>query len=154
MGGRSLPASFGGAPRKAKKAPAKPRKRRVIKMAEAYVDGRVVQYPIKLTGSQNAREHWAVAGRRRASEKAAARLVCGQMTRPANLDGLAVVMVRLSPHHQPLDNDNLTASCKATRDGIAAWLGIDDGDPRVTWCCEQERAPWGCRIRILPAGVS
>lgn len=36
-----------------------------------------------------------------------------------------------------LDGDNLQSAFKALRDGIAARLGIDDADSRVTWVYKQ-----------------
>jgi hypothetical protein len=32
-----------------------------------------------------------------------------------------------------MDTDNLASALKACRDGVAEWLGIDDGDPRIEW---------------------
>jgi hypothetical protein len=42
-----------------------------------------------------------------------------------------------------MDDDGLTASAKHVRDGISDWLGIDDGDPRLTWVVRQDKAPRG-----------
>ena len=43
---------------------------------------------------------------------------------------------------QGLDTDNLQSALKATRDQVAAWLGLDDG-PRspVRWAYHHQRAP-------------
>jgi hypothetical protein len=38
-----------------------------------------------------------------------------------------------------LDDDNLAGAFKAPRDGVAQWLGIDDGSPLVRWTRSQER---------------
>jgi hypothetical protein len=62
-----------------------------------------------------------------------------------------VVLTRITPSARGLDDDNLGSSFKAIRDEVAAWLGIDDRDPRVRWRCEQEKgAPkvWAVRIEI------
>ena len=32
-----------------------------------------------------------------------------------------------------LDDDNIRSAFKHARDGVAAWLGIDDADPRIIW---------------------
>jgi hypothetical protein len=32
-----------------------------------------------------------------------------------------------------LDGDNLQSGFKAVRDGVADWLGVDDGDKRIDW---------------------
>lgn len=50
-----------------------------------------------------------------------------------------------------LDDDNLASGFKATRDGVADWLGVDDGDKRLTWRYAQEKgAPkfYGVRIEV------
>lgn len=50
------------------------------------------------------------------------------------------------------DDDNVTARCKAARDGIAEALGVNDGDRRaVTWHYDQERVPradMGLAVRV------
>jgi hypothetical protein len=38
-----------------------------------------------------------------------------------------------------LDGDNLQSAFKATRDGVADWLGVDDGDPRLDWQYRQRK---------------
>jgi len=48
-----------------------------------------------------------------------------------------VLMTRIAP--RKLDDDNLRGAFKAVRDQVAAWLGVDDADPRVTWAYAQER---------------
>lgn len=41
---------------------------------------------------------------------------------------------------QPLDCDNLSASCKAVRDAVAQYLGVDDASARLHWVYRQELA--------------
>jgi hypothetical protein len=63
--------------------------------------------------------------------------------------GGVVTLTRVSP--RPLDSDNLASSLKAIRDGIADTLGINDGDPRVTWAYEQakcRKGEQGVRVRV------
>ena len=50
---------------------------------------------------------------------------------------LEVELVRVAP--RSLDSDNLTSSLKAVRDGVADWLGVDDGDERVRWTYGQRK---------------
>jgi hypothetical protein len=38
-----------------------------------------------------------------------------------------------------LDSDNLAGAFKACRDGVADYLGIDDGDPSLTWAYAQSK---------------
>lgn len=64
---------------------------------------------------------------------------------------LVVVVTRIGP--RALDDDNLAGSIKHVRDGIADWLGRDDGDGSVRWLCEQARpakgaARYGVRVAI------
>ena len=51
---------------------------------------------------------------------------------------LDVLLVRISTGE--LDGDAVPPALKHVRDAIAAWLGVDDRDPRVTWRYGQEKA--------------
>jgi hypothetical protein len=51
---------------------------------------------------------------------------------------VVVTLTRIAPRR--LDSDNLQGGCKAARDEVAAWLGVDDADPRVEWRYEQSKA--------------
>ena len=59
---------------------------------------------------------------------------------------LVIVITRCSPGK--LDSDNLAGACKALRDGVADWLGVDDGSDELTWRYSQERGAWGVRIQV------
>lgn len=59
-----------------------------------------------------------------------------------------VRLTRISPSVTPIDPDNLVASMKATIDGVAARLGVDDGDPRLRFECERAKGPWGVRVAL------
>ena len=50
---------------------------------------------------------------------------------------MQITLTRIAP--RTLDDDNLAAGFKATRDRVADWLGVDDGDKRLTWRYAQER---------------
>lgn len=50
---------------------------------------------------------------------------------------LVVELTRIAP--RPLDTDNLSSAFKGHRDAIAALLGVDDRDPRVSWTYSQEK---------------
>lgn len=55
------------------------------------------------------------------------------------------------------DDDNIQAAFKATRDGVADALGLNDNDKRITWTYAQERAApplgrAGIRIEISSGG--
>ncbi len=51
---------------------------------------------------------------------------------------LTITVTRVAPG--ALDaHDNLPPACKAIVDAIAAWIGLDDRDPRLTWRYAQAR---------------
>lgn len=45
----------------------------------------------------------------------------------------------MSANPDQLDGDNLQSGFKATRDGVADWLGINDGSPRLQWSYYQRQ---------------
>lgn len=103
------------------------------------------------------REHWAKKAARAKKQREAARFWTQQMARYLSdaIKGgepLKVTITRVAPGK--LDSDNLTGSAKHVRDGIADALGIDDGDPRITWVVEQakftgaHRGGYSCAVRI------
>lgn len=95
-----------------------------------------VLLPIKAVSVLNAREHW----RARAARAKVHRATAYTLMRAAALGHevpCAVTMTRIAP--RALDGDNLQASAKACRDGIADWLKVNDNDPRVTWQYAQRR---------------
>jgi hypothetical protein len=96
-----------------------------------------VRVPQLLPKSLNSREHWRPKAARVKRERAAVRLVLTSRDAPAL--PLTVTLVRCSPWL--LDDDNAVGAMKAVRDEVAAWLGIDDRDPQVTWRVEQEKCP-------------
>lgn len=60
--------------------------------------------------------------------------------RPVIETPCTVRIVRCGPRE--LDDDNLETSCKAVRDEVAAWLGVDDGARSgVFWRYGQELSP-------------
>lgn len=89
-----------------------------------------VWIPLRLTGSLNAREHWGARQRRVKKERNAVALLLPP--RPKGpCPELTVTLTRVAPHE--LDDDNLQGRLKAVRDQVAAWLGLDDRDKRVSW---------------------
>ena len=114
-----------------------------------------VTYSAKLQGSQNAREHWRVRAKRVKSERWLAALMCRKLDRPEAWPVL-VVLTRIGP--RKLDSDNVQGALKAVRDGVADWLGVNDGDEsKVLWNYGQLTArqagaagTYGVRIEVLP----
>lgn len=112
-----------------------------------------IQLAMRSGRGQNDREHFSQRLKRVKREKEAAytaaiaafRSVGGMQVRTA-----VVTLTRLAPGNG-LDDDNLTGSMKAFRDGVAAAIGIDDADKRVQYRYAQERvgrSGWGVRIDI------
>lgn len=93
----------------------------------------LVEYPLRTRSTLNLREHWAARAKRSKVERLAAFMMC-----PRQIDVPCVAtLTRIAP--RPLDCDNLAASFKSTRDGIADRLGVNDRDPRIQWVYRQER---------------
>lgn len=101
--------------------------------------------PIRLESEPNLRDHWAKRNKRRKAHLKASIIVA-----PHKLPCI-VIITRVGP--RPLDTDNLAASAKFLRDGIAARLGVDDADPRVEWRYQQQRGDYSVIVEIEPAGV-
>lgn len=97
----------------------------------------------------NARGRWGAGAKRAAKQRGVVALVLRDLARRAV--PCEVRIVRLGPGQ--LDDDNLGRACKAVRDEVSAWLGVDDNDPRVSWACAQQRAKeWAVRIVIRSTG--
>ena len=85
-----------------------------------------ITLPIHTVSEANRRDHWRVKAKRaRLHRKTAAALV-PRFALPC-IVGLVRVGVRC------LDDDNLRAALKSTRDGVADRLGVPDNDPRIEW---------------------
>lgn len=91
---------------------------------------------VPLGSAPNRREHWAKKASRGKRERAQALLVLGARKPPR--PPCLVTIIRCAPT-LVRDSDNLTAMGKFVRDACAEWMGIDDGDPGVTWVIEQKR---------------
>lgn len=104
--------------------------------------------PVRIDSSLslNGRLHWAVRKRKTDAVKRAVMLTA-RTTRAATPRLPAVVtLARISPRR--MDDDNSVSALKGVRDTVALLLGIDDGDPRVSWRYAQETGPWGVRVAI------
>ena len=99
-----------------------------------------IHLPIKTIPEANAREHWSSRARRRKKQRAYAMALCKSAFRgnPPILP-CAVTLIRIAP--RALDEgDNISASMKAIRDGVADALGTDDGvNGGITWLYAQTR---------------
>ena len=113
--------------------------------------GICLRLPIR-TRSPNRSFTLSVGGRmaqasRAKKHKELAALALGAHLRARGLSGADFVPVRvrlIRVSAGVLDDDNLVASLKATRDGIAKALGIDDGDrARLRFAYGQRKGPKG-----------
>jgi hypothetical protein len=95
-----------------------------------------VRIPIRVVSLSNLRECWQAKQRRAKTHRAAVKLALGR-----DIKGppppYVITLTRIGP--RVLDPGNLEASFKHIQDGVADWLGIDDGDKRLTWRYEQRR---------------
>jgi hypothetical protein len=95
-----------------------------------------VNLPIKTVSEANKREHWAIKSKRAKGQRG---YTLDQLTRhvdlPASPLGVQVHLRRVGK--KLLDDDNLRGALKHVRDGVADWLGIDDGKSEVQWTYSQ-----------------
>ena len=96
-----------------------------------------VTAPIATVSETNRREHWSQRHKRRKAQRQVAHQYLNLTITPPPEPPIVVTLTRISP--RGLDCDNLRGALKGTRDGVADWLGIDDGDSRIEWRYGQER---------------
>jgi hypothetical protein len=101
------------------------------------------QVPVKLVNGLNTREHHMARHRRAVVQRSAAKLALYKACKLIDFVGEPVTITITRRGGRRMDDDGLTASAKHVRDGVADWLGIDDGDPRLTWVVKQDGAPRG-----------
>jgi len=101
----------------------------------------------RLSSSLNARVHWRVRAKTAKAEREQARLMChALMILPA--PPCVVRLTRVGPRQ--LDDDNVATAFKSIRDGVADWLGVDDGDTiKVRWEYAQERGAYAIRVEVM-----
>lgn len=107
---------------------------------------------VKTVSECNQWEHWAPRSRRVKQHREMARKECSTAERDfgrAMKLPVSVKLTRVGP--RKLDGDNLQSSCKALRDGIADWLGVDDGDDsKVSWeYAQRVGKPAGVEVEVI-----
>lgn len=112
-----------------------------------------VTLPLRLSSTANTsqREHWTTKHRRaKAVRLAVKRALDGVLYHHRPKLPIVVLLTRIAPRAIKDAHDNLPMAFKHAVDEVAAWLGIDDSDPRVTWRYGQERGEkprqYGVRI--------
>jgi len=100
----------------------------------------LIDLHIKTVSTLNTREHFRVAAKRKAIQRAQTRRVVSQLPTPQ-----LPAIVCLTRHSAgSLDaHDNLPSAFKHVVDELAVWLGIDDANPLVQWRYEQEKCKRG-----------
>lgn len=96
-----------------------------------------VEVALRVHSALNERIHWGKRARRTKHE----RMVGFTFTPRGLVPPLTITLTRIAP--RMLDSDNLAASFKGVRDGIADRIGIKDNDPRVTWAYAQRKGEPG-----------
>lgn len=104
-----------------------------------------VWLPITVVNEANRRDHWGAVKRAKAHRGAALLTTRAALGRNWPVGGwrgaqLVVLLTRTySRRGRAMDSDGVARSLKAVRDGVADALGVDDGDPRVSWLTAQTR---------------
>lgn len=110
------------------------------------------ELPTKIVSEANSRGHWSKKYRRAKAQKRLAYFTAYEHARALRSWGgsIRVTLVRLyTGNAKAMDSDNLQSGFKATRDGIAKALGIDDGSSRLIFAYDQVRsAAAGVKVSI------
>ena len=102
---------------------------------------------IELPSLANKRMHWAAKARLVKQQRRSAALLMRSLVGDPPSGPMAITLTRVGA--RVLDKDNLAACFKGAQDGVADWLGIDDGSPLLDWRYEQRTGkPHGVRVRI------
>ena len=102
--------------------------------------------------SPNARVHWAKKATIAKKYRRDAYLLTREAGLRATEGPLLLVLEFVPPDRRRRDDDNLLASCKALRDGIAEALGIDDSRFRTQFSVADEVTPGG-EVRVTLRGA-
>jgi hypothetical protein len=112
-----------------------------------------VTVTVRTVSELNDHSHWRARQKRAKEQRSLVTLILQAESRADTYFGYPpgpfpfhVHMTRLAS--RKLDTDNLAGALKAIRDGVAQYLGVDDGDERlVTWSVGQEQQK-GYNVRI------
>ena len=95
-----------------------------------------IRVPIKIVSVANLRLHWAVKAKLAKSHRSKAFSALASVAAPP-APPCTLVLTRIAP--RALDGDNLQSAFKAVRDGVADWLGVDDGHKDLDWQYNQRK---------------
>ena len=93
----------------------------------------MIYIPLKTISEANSNDHYRVKAKRKKMQREMARkaMLAYGITGKDITGPLVVKFVRIGK--RTLDDDNLSSSFKAVRDGVADALGVDDGDERMRY---------------------
>ena len=95
-----------------------------------------IRMPVKIVSVANLRLHWAVKAKLAKSHRSKAFSALASVAAPP-APPCTLVLTRVAP--RALDGDNLQSAFKAVRDGVADWLGVDDGHQQLDWQYKQRK---------------
>ena len=104
---------------------------------------------MKIVSVANMRLHWAVKAKLTRDQRTRTRMSLAAVAQSSGLEMLpvTVVLTRVAP--RKLDGDNLQSGFKAVRDGVADWLGVDDGSDMIEWqYCQRSGGPNVYKVEI------
>ncbi len=114
------------------------------------------ELPVKVISEMNWRGHWTARARRLKHQKGITYANCmkylGFKPKDNKRHGrFHVTLTRLKGYRErDFDGDNLQGAFKAVRDGIAMYLGIDDGSDLIEWEYRQDKdKAAGVRVEIV-----
>ena len=92
-----------------------------------------IRMNMKIVSVANLRLHWAVKAKLTRDQRTRTRMSLAAVAQSFGVEVLpvTVVLTRVAPRR--LDGDNLQSGFKAVRDGVADWLGVDDGSSLIDW---------------------
>lgn len=112
-----------------------------------------VEMDMKIVSVANMRLHWAIKAKLAKDQRTRTRMSLAAVAQSSGLEMLpvTVVLTRIAPRR--LDGDNLQSGFKAVRDGVADWLGVDDGSSLVDWqYCQRSGGPKVYKVEIEVIG--
>lgn len=117
-----------------------------------------VLVPVMTVSEANKPGHTKHGKARRArAQRRTTHLTLMQHRRPrrSKAGGFTITVTRQCPPRNKIrDDDNLGSALKAVRDGVADYLGVDDGADTLTWNCRQRTGKkYGVEITIEPGPV-
>ncbi len=105
-----------------------------------------VTIPMRTKNPLNTREHWRKVANLSKANRMATYFWMMRFGRPPSGQKWTVTLTRLG---RKMDAGcGLNAALKPVRDGVADWLGIDDGSPLIEWRYAQQKGSDQVRIDV------